>query len=69
MGNRFVNKIWNLLGVESDDEYEDEYYEGDNTYVAPEEKEYTAPAPTTLHFPILIPGIIVAPAPRTSSSG
>ena len=27
MGNKFMNKVWGLLGVESDDEYEydDEY--------------------------------------------
>ena len=45
MGNKFVNKIWNLLGVENDD-YEEEYVDGDTAYV-PEEKEYVAPAAPT----------------------
>ena len=40
MGNKFMNKMWNLLGVESDDDYDyDAEYE--NTAAAPytEEKE------------------------------
>ena len=41
MGNKFVNKIWNLLGVEGD-EYDEEYNDGDLGYI-PEEREYTAP--------------------------
>ncbi|MBQ9267150.1 MAG: cell division protein SepF [Clostridia bacterium] len=55
MGNKFVNKIWNLLGVEND-EYEDEYYDEETTY-APEEKEYTAPTNTKKSKVVGMPGV------------
>ena len=29
MGSKFMNKMWNLLGVESDDDFEYEYEEED----------------------------------------
>ena len=50
MGSRFMNKMWNLLGVETDDDefgYEEDY---DTAQTAPyeEEKEATVNvAPTT----------------------
>ena len=25
MGNKFMNKVWGMLGVESDDDYYDDY--------------------------------------------
>lgn len=56
MGNRFVNKIWNLLGVENDGDYEEEYVDGDTVYV-PEEKEYTAPANNKKNKVVGMPGI------------
>ena len=56
MGNRFVNKIWNLLGVENEDDYDEEYYEGDNTYPA-EEKEYTAPTTNKKNKVVGMPGV------------
>ncbi len=55
MGNKFVNKIWNLLGVESEDDY-DEDFDGDNAYV-PEEKEYTAPATNKKSKVVGMPGV------------
>ncbi len=40
MGNKFMNKVWNMLGVESDDDYEyDEYYDANQTNLA-EDKAY-----------------------------
>ena len=57
MGNRFVNKIWNLLGVENDDDYEGEYYEGDNSLAEPEEKEYTAPTTNKKSKVVGMPGV------------
>ncbi len=57
MGNRFVNKIWNLLGVENEDDYEDEYYEGDNTTYPAEEKEYTAPTTNKKNKVVGMPGV------------
>ena len=38
MGNKFVNKIWNLLGVENEEDVED-YNDGELNYDT-EEKEY-----------------------------
>lgn len=44
MGNKFMNKVWNMLGVENDDDYNDydEYYDGNQTNLA-EDKAYSAP--------------------------
>lgn len=41
MGANFVSKIWRLLGVEEDGEYEDEDYEAEEMPV--EEKDFSAP--------------------------
>lgn len=48
MGNKFMNKVWNMLGVESDDDYNDydEYYDGNQTNLA-EDKAYNAPIANT----------------------
>ena len=56
MGNRFVNKIWNLLGVENDEDYEEEYYEGENNFPT-EEKEYTAPTTNKKNKVVGMPGV------------
>ena len=56
MGNRFVNKIWNLLGVETDDGYEDGYTDEEENFV-PEEKEYTAPITTKKSKVVGMPGV------------
>lgn len=55
MGNKFVNKIWNLLGVENDD-YEEDDFENEANY-APEEKEYTAPANNKKGKVVGMPGV------------
>ena len=40
MGNKFMNKMWNLLGVESDEDYEyDADYENAPATTYTEEKE------------------------------
>lgn len=47
MGNKFMNKVWNMLGVESDDDYEyDEYYDANQTNLA-EDKAYAPSAQNT----------------------
>ena len=56
MGNKFVNKIWNLLGVENEDDYEEEYIDGDTVYV-PEEKEYVAPTTNKKSKVVGMPGV------------
>ena len=42
MGNKFMNKVWNLLGVETD-EYDGEYSDYEMPELIQEEKEYVAP--------------------------
>ena len=42
MGNKFMNKVWNLLGVETD-EYDGEYADYEMPELMQEEKEYVAP--------------------------
>ena len=56
MGNKFVNKIWNLLGVENDEDYEEEYLDGDTVYV-PEEKEYATPTTNKKGKVVGMPGV------------
>ncbi len=56
MGNKFMNKVWNLLGVETDG-YEDEYAEYDMPEVVQEEKEYVAPISNKKNKVVGMPGV------------
>ena len=55
MGNKFVNKIWNLLGVENEEDVED-YNDGELNYDT-EEKEYTAPLSNKKTKVVGMPGV------------
>ena len=56
MGNKFMNKVWNLLGVETDD-YDMEYSEYDIPEVVQEEKEYVAPVNNKKNKVVGMPGV------------
>ncbi|MBO5179433.1 MAG: cell division protein SepF [Clostridia bacterium] len=56
MGNKFMNKVWNLLGVETDD-YDMEYSEYDIPEVIQEEKEYVAPVSNKKNKVVGMPGV------------
>lgn len=56
MGNKFMNKVWNLLGVETDD-YDMEYSEYDIPEVVTEEKEYVAPTTNKKNKVVGMPGV------------
>ena len=46
MGNKFMNKVWGLLGVESDEEYEYEDYDGISNNNIMEEKAFSTATAT-----------------------
>lgn len=56
MGNKFMNKVWNLLGVETD-EYDGEYSEYDMPEIVQEEKEYVAPISSKKNKVVGMPGV------------
>lgn len=56
MGNKFMNKVWNLLGVETD-EYDGEYSEYDMPEVVQEEKEFVAPISNKKNKVVGMPGV------------
>ena len=56
MGNKFMNKVWNLLGVETDD-YDMEYSEYDMPEVIQEEKEYVTPVNNKKNKVVGMPGV------------
>lgn len=57
MGNKFVNKIWNLLGVEeTDGEGLDDFNDGELNYET-EEKDYTAPISNKKNKVVGMPGV------------
>ncbi|MBR4110402.1 MAG: cell division protein SepF [Clostridia bacterium] len=56
MGNKFMNKVWNLLGVETDD-YDMEYSEYDMPEMIQEEKEYVAPISNKKNKVVGMPGV------------
>lgn len=56
MGNKFMNKMWNLLGVDTDGYIEDEP-EYDTIEVVPEEKEYTTPTFGKKNKVVGMPGV------------
>ena len=56
MGNKFMNKVWNLLGVETD-EYDGEYSEYEMPEVVQEDKEYVAPVSNKKNKVVGMPGV------------
>ncbi len=57
MGNKFVNKIWNLLGVEEGDgEGLEDFNDGELNYDV-EEKDYTAPISNKKNKVVGMPGV------------
>lgn len=56
MGNKFMNKVWNLLGVETDD-YDAEYSEYDMPELIQEEKDYVAPVSNKKNKVVGMPGV------------
>lgn len=56
MGNKFMNKVWNLLGVETD-EYDGEFSEYDMPEVVQEEKEFVAPISNKKNKVVGMPGV------------
>lgn len=56
MGNKFMNKVWNLLGVETE-EYDGEYNEYDMPEMIQEEKEYVAPVNNKKNKVVGMPGV------------
>ena len=56
MVNKFMNKVWGLLGVESDEDYEYEDYE--STPVTPvEDKSFAAPSVSKKNKVVGMPGM------------
>lgn len=56
MGNKFMNKVWNLLGVETD-EYDGEYSDYEMPELMQEEKEYVAPISNKKNKVVGMPGV------------
>ena len=56
MGNKFMNKVWGLLGVESDDEYEYDDYDTMSTAQL-DEKSYTTPVSNKKNKVVGMPGM------------
>ena len=56
MGNKFMNKVWNLLGVETD-EYDGEYSDYEMPELIQEEKEYVAPITNKKNKVVGMPGV------------
>ena len=56
MGNKFMNKVWNLLGVETD-EYDGEYSDYEMPELIQEEKEYVAPVNNKKNKVVGMPGV------------
>lgn len=58
MGNKFMNKVWGLLGVESDDEYDYEDYDSANTSTAvAEDKALTTTTNSKKNKVVGMPGM------------
>ena len=56
MGNKFMNKVWGLLGVESDEDYEYEDYE--TAPITPvEDKTFAAPSMSKKNKVVGMPGM------------
>ena len=56
MGNKFMNKVWNLLGVEAD-EYDSEYADYEVPELMQEEKDYVAPVSNKKNKVVGMPGV------------
>ena len=56
MGNKFMNKVWGLLGVESDDEYEYEDYDAMSPAQL-DDKSYTNPVSNKKNKVVGMPGM------------
>lgn len=57
MGNKFMNKVWGLLGVESDEDYEYEDYDGVSNNVAEDKTFSTAQTTNKKNKVVGMPGM------------
>ena len=56
MGNKFMNKVWGLLGVESDEDYDYEDYDSTSSSQV-EDKNYAAPVSNKKNKVVGMPGM------------